>query len=69
LTQAGCAGQIELYTHLPVFRQLINTVLRKWDYFCCCVNIIDSQVHPSPTPPPSLSCRAPARPHTAGARI
>jgi hypothetical protein len=40
----GDAGQIELYTHLPVFRQLVNGVLRKWNYSVCCVNIIDSQV-------------------------
>jgi GTPase SAR1 family protein len=38
-----CPGQIELYTHLPVFRQLVNGVLRKFDYSVCCVNIIDSQ--------------------------
>ena len=38
-----CPGQIELYTHLPVFRQLVNGVLRKFNYSVCCVNVIDSQ--------------------------
>jgi len=38
-----CPGQIELYTHLPVFRQLVDGVLAKYNYSTCCVNIIDSQ--------------------------
>jgi GTPase SAR1 family protein len=43
-----CPGQIELYTHLPVFRQLVD-VLKKWDYYVCCVNILDSQFVTEPS--------------------
>ena len=35
-----CPGQIELYTHLPVFKNVV-ACLKKWDYYVCCVNILD----------------------------
>ncbi|EDO31324.1 predicted protein [Nematostella vectensis] len=37
-----CPGQIELYTHLPVFRQVVET-LQQWDFRVCGVFLIDSQ--------------------------
>ncbi|XP_065936259.1 GPN-loop GTPase 3 isoform X3 [Magallana gigas] len=36
------AGQIELYTHIPVMRQLVET-LQKWDFRICGVFLVDSQ--------------------------
>ena len=35
-------GQIELYTHMPVMRQLVET-LHLWDFRVCGVFLIDSQ--------------------------
>lgn len=35
-------GQIELYTHMPVMRQLVQT-LNHWDFRVCGVFLIDSQ--------------------------
>lgn len=37
-----CPGQIELYTHIPVMRQLVDT-LRNWDFRICGVFLIDAQ--------------------------
>nr|XP_058963756.1 GPN-loop GTPase 3-like [Pocillopora verrucosa] len=37
-----CPGQIELYTHMPVMRQLVQT-LNQWDFRVCGVFLIDSQ--------------------------
>ncbi|XP_071482232.1 GPN-loop GTPase 3-like [Diadema antillarum] len=37
-----CPGQIELYTHIPVMRQLVDT-LRSWDFRICGVFLIDAQ--------------------------
>ena len=36
------SGQIELYTHIPVMRQLLDT-LQKWDFRICSVFLVDSQ--------------------------
>lgn len=41
----GClvwAGQIELYTHLPVMRQLVEH-LQQWEFRVCGVFLVDSQ--------------------------
>ena len=35
-------GQIELYTHMPVMRQLVET-LHQWNFRVCGVFLIDSQ--------------------------
>lgn len=37
-----CPGQIELYTHIPVMRRLVDT-LQNWDFRLCGVFLIDSQ--------------------------
>ena len=37
-----CPGQIELYTHLSLMRQLTNT-LQSWDFRVCGVFLVDSQ--------------------------
>ncbi|XP_074643281.1 GPN-loop GTPase 3-like [Tubulanus polymorphus] len=37
-----CPGQIELYTHLPVFRHLVDR-LHKWNFYVCGVFLLDSQ--------------------------
>lgn len=37
-----CPGQIELYTHIPVMRKLVD-VLQSWDFRVCGVFLIDSQ--------------------------
>ncbi|XP_022341179.1 GPN-loop GTPase 3-like [Crassostrea virginica] len=37
-----CPGQIELYTHIPVMRDLAET-LQKWDFRICGVFLVDSQ--------------------------
>eukprot|EP00057_Strongylocentrotus_purpuratus_P032635 XP_788313.2 PREDICTED: GPN-loop GTPase 3 [Strongylocentrotus purpuratus] len=37
-----CPGQIELYTHIPVMRQLVE-VLKSWDFRICGVFLIDAQ--------------------------
>ena len=37
-----CPGQIELYTHLTVMRQLTNA-LQSWDFRLCGVFLVDSQ--------------------------
>jgi hypothetical protein len=35
------AGQIELYTHLPVMRKLVDT-LQSWDYKVCATFLLDT---------------------------
>ena len=35
-------GQIELYTHIPVMKQLVE-VLQKWNFNVCSVYLLDSQ--------------------------
>ena len=37
-----CPGQIELYTHLPIMRQLVEQ-LEKWNFRTCGVFLIDAQ--------------------------
>ncbi|KOB70492.1 GPN-loop GTPase 3, partial [Operophtera brumata] len=37
-----CPGQIELYTHLPVMKKLVD-LLDKWGFRVCVVFLIDSQ--------------------------
>ncbi|KAJ8043927.1 GPN-loop GTPase 3 [Holothuria leucospilota] len=37
-----CPGQIELYTHIPVMRKLVDT-LQSWDFRVCGVFLIDCQ--------------------------
>lgn len=37
-----CPGQIELYTHIPVMKQLVDT-LQNWNFRICSVFLIDSQ--------------------------
>ena len=37
-----CPGQIELYTHINVMRDLVNT-LQKWNFRVCAVFVLDSQ--------------------------
>lgn len=37
-----CPGQIELYTHLPVMRQLVER-LQQWEFRVCGVFLVDSQ--------------------------
>ncbi|XP_051956209.1 GPN-loop GTPase 3-like [Xyrauchen texanus] len=37
-----CPGQIELYTHLPVMKQLVEQ-LQQWEFRVCGVFLIDSQ--------------------------
>lgn len=37
-----CPGQIELYTHIPVMRQFVET-LQKWDFRVCGVFLVDSK--------------------------
>ena len=36
-----CPGQIELYSHLPIMRQLVDA-LRSWDFNVCSVFLIDT---------------------------
>ena len=36
------AGQIELYTHLPVMKQLVEQ-LQQWEFRVCGVFLVDSQ--------------------------
>jgi len=36
-----CPGQIELYTHIPVMKQLVY-FFDKWHYRMCCVYLLDS---------------------------
>ena len=36
-----CPGQIELYTHLPVFRRILDA-LQGWGFRICAVFLIDS---------------------------
>ncbi|XP_050409535.1 GPN-loop GTPase 3 [Patella vulgata] len=43
-----CPGQIELYTHIPVMRQLVDT-LQNWDFRICGVFIVDSQFMVEPS--------------------
>nr|XP_061800688.1 GPN-loop GTPase 3-like [Nerophis lumbriciformis] len=37
-----CPGQIELYTHLPIMRQLVEQ-LQQWEFRVCGVFLVDSQ--------------------------
>lgn len=37
-----CPGQIELYTHIPVMRQFVDT-LQQWDFRVCGVFLVDSK--------------------------
>lgn len=37
-----CPGQIELYTHIPVMRQLVDT-LHSWEFRVCGIFILDAQ--------------------------
>lgn len=37
-----CAGQIELYSHIPVMRQIVNA-LQRWDFRLCGVFLVDAQ--------------------------
>lgn len=37
-----CPGQIELYSHLPIMRTLVDT-LKGWDFHVCGVFIVDAQ--------------------------
>ncbi|EFJ06287.1 hypothetical protein SELMODRAFT_135734, partial [Selaginella moellendorffii] len=37
-----CPGQIELYTHIPVFKSLVEQ-LKRWDFNLCAVYLLDSQ--------------------------
>lgn len=37
-----CPGQIELYTHIPVMRQIVDT-LRNWNFNLCAIFTVDSQ--------------------------
>ncbi|XP_078277735.1 GPN-loop GTPase 3 [Rhinoraja longicauda] len=37
-----CPGQIELYTHLPIMRQLVDQ-LQQWEFRVCGVFLVDSQ--------------------------
>lgn len=37
-----CPGQIELYTHMPVMKQLVHS-LHSWDFHVCGVFIVDAQ--------------------------
>ena len=39
---AGTAGQIELYTHIPVMRQLADK-LQNWNFRLCGVFLLDAQ--------------------------
>mmetsp|Transcript_4409 Transcript_4409/g.8325 ORF Transcript_4409/g.8325 Transcript_4409/m.8325 type:complete len:291 (+) Transcript_4409:150-1022(+) len=36
-----CPGQIELYSHVPVFRSFVDT-LRMWDFNLCAVYLLDA---------------------------
>lgn len=42
LTLLSSSGQIELYTHLPVMRQLVER-LQQWEFRVCGVFLVDSQ--------------------------
>lgn len=42
LLRSGFPGQIELYTHLPVMRQLVER-LQQWEFRVCGVFLVDSQ--------------------------
>lgn len=38
-----CAGQIELYSHIPVLRTFVDQ-LKRWDFNVCAVYMLDAQV-------------------------
>ncbi len=42
LYNSVCTGQIELYTHLPIMKQIVDR-LQKWDFRLCGVFLLDSQ--------------------------
>lgn len=37
-----CPGQIELYTHMNIMKELVD-LLQKWDFRVCAVFLIDAQ--------------------------
>lgn len=41
-TVSLCVGQIELYSHIPVMRQIVNA-LQTWDFRLCGVFLVDAQ--------------------------
>lgn len=41
-TVSLCTGQIELYSHIPVMRQIVNA-LQTWDFRLCGVFLVDAQ--------------------------
>ncbi|ESO84650.1 hypothetical protein LOTGIDRAFT_204706 [Lottia gigantea] len=43
-----CPGQIELYTHIPVMRQIVDA-LQSWDFRICGVFVVDSQFMVEPS--------------------
>jgi hypothetical protein len=36
-----CPGQVELFTHMPVMRTIVES-LKSWDYLVCAVHLIDA---------------------------
>jgi GTPase SAR1 family protein len=38
-----CPGQIELYTHMTVMRQLVEMLQQRWNFRVCGVFLLDSQ--------------------------
>ena len=38
-----CPGQIELYTHMTVMRQLVELLQQRWNFRVCGVFLVDSQ--------------------------
>lgn len=38
-----CPGQIELYTHMTVIRQLVDLLQQRWNFRVCGVFLVDSQ--------------------------
>ena len=38
-----CPGQIELYTHIPAMRQIVDTLQNRWNFRLCVVFLLDSQ--------------------------
>ena len=37
-----CPGQIELYTHIPIMRKLVNYFTQQWQYRLCALYLLDS---------------------------
>lgn len=42
VVQVSPSGQIELYSHLPIMRQIVNA-LKSWDFNICSVFLLDTQ--------------------------